>query len=319
MVYDCFKFFNELDLLEIRLNVLNDVVDYFILSESRLTFTGNPKPLYFQENCERFKNFSHKIIYCVVEDEEQFIGSQWERELFQTKSLVNNIALNTKNDDIILYSDIDEIPNPDKVSELKCNFDQSKILYFAQRMFYCYFNYEECSGRLLSSSGEFENIKHKKWLGTTMCSRQKILEVGVEKIRTHDERAKGIRVNDGGWHFGYIGAGESLQERVQKKVEAFSHQEFNKQEIIDNVEKNLLLGNDIFGRGTEFKRTKLDKTFPEYLTEHIDKYLDYYLKPLGLKLSLQMYCNRIVKKCDRNIYYFKQKLKQVINKGNNGK
>lgn len=68
MIYDCFSFFNELDLLEIRLNTLDKVVDKFILFESTLTHTGNPKPLYYAENKDRFAKFSDRIVHIVVND-----------------------------------------------------------------------------------------------------------------------------------------------------------------------------------------------------------------------------------------------------------
>ena len=67
-IYDAFLFFNELDLLEIRLNLLNDYVDYFVISESDLTFSGKPKPLYYLENKDRFKQFEKKIIHQVLTD-----------------------------------------------------------------------------------------------------------------------------------------------------------------------------------------------------------------------------------------------------------
>ena len=68
MIYDAFYFFDELDLLEIRLNILNDYVDYFVISESNETFNGNKKQLFFNENKNKFKNFQHKIIYNLVDD-----------------------------------------------------------------------------------------------------------------------------------------------------------------------------------------------------------------------------------------------------------
>ena len=71
MVYDCFQFFNELDILKIRLNVMNDVVDKFVISEATETFSGLKKPLYYEENKEMFKEFEDKIIHVVVDDTPQ--------------------------------------------------------------------------------------------------------------------------------------------------------------------------------------------------------------------------------------------------------
>ena len=68
MIYDCFQFYNEIDILKIRLNVLKDVVDKVVLSESTTTFSGKSKPLYFEENKELFKEFEDKIIHVIVDD-----------------------------------------------------------------------------------------------------------------------------------------------------------------------------------------------------------------------------------------------------------
>ena len=68
MVYDSFQFFNELDILLLRMHILNDVVDRFVISESTVTFSGDAKPLFYEENKEMFKEFQHKIIHNVVDD-----------------------------------------------------------------------------------------------------------------------------------------------------------------------------------------------------------------------------------------------------------
>ena len=167
MVYDCFQFFNELDILKIRLNVLHSVVDKFVISEATTTFSGIPKPLYFEENREMFREFEDKIIHVVVEDTPE--GNTHVRDTFQ-KNAVGRGLKNCKPDDIIIFSDLDEIPNPEKIKEILQHFDTNKIYHFAQRMFTCYLNMEEVSGKLLSYAGEFETVEKKQWIGTKMCS-----------------------------------------------------------------------------------------------------------------------------------------------------
>lgn len=111
-IYDCFQFFNELDLLEIRLNVLNDHVDYFVLTESTVTFSGLNKPLYYQENKDRFEKFNDKIIHVVVEDTPD--GNPFERDVFQKNAIIRGLQ-DCEDDNIILTSDLDEIPDPEIV------------------------------------------------------------------------------------------------------------------------------------------------------------------------------------------------------------
>ena len=153
MVYDCFQFFNELDMLKIRLNVLNDVVDRFVISEATETFSGIKKPLYYEENKDMFAEFADKIIHVVVDDTPE--GGTHERDTFQKNAVTRGLAGCT-DDDIIIFSDLDEIPNPDKIREILDDFQEDRIYHFAQRLFYCYLNMEEVSGNLLSYAGEFE-------------------------------------------------------------------------------------------------------------------------------------------------------------------
>ena len=164
MVYDCFQFFNELDILKLRLHIMDPVVDRFVISEATETFSGNPKPLYYEENKEMFAEFAHKIIHVVVEDTPP--GYTHDRDTFQ-KNAVGRGLKDCTDDDIIIFSDLDEIPNPEKVKEILQNFDSTKIYHFAQRMFYCYLNMEEVSGNLLSYAGEFPGIKKKQWIGSS--------------------------------------------------------------------------------------------------------------------------------------------------------
>ena len=137
MVYDCFQFFNELDILKLRLNVLDPVVDRFVISEATTTFSGIPKPLYYEENKDMFKEFEHKIIHVVVDDTPE--GYTHDRDTFQ-KNAVGRGLKDARDDDIIIFSDLDEIPDPDKIKKIIDNFDDTKIYHFAQRLFYCYLN-----------------------------------------------------------------------------------------------------------------------------------------------------------------------------------
>ena len=115
---DTFIFYNELDLLLYRLSTLYDVIDHFVIVESTLTFTGKQKPLYYQENISKFERFSDKIIYILVDDliEEKNINiknkDQWRNEYHQRNSIDKGISLlNLNNDDLIIISDVDEIPD----------------------------------------------------------------------------------------------------------------------------------------------------------------------------------------------------------------
>src|SRR5947208_2297917 len=114
MIYDCFTFFNELDLLEIRLNVLTEIVDRFVLVEAHQTHQGEHKPLYFAENRARFHRYNDKIIHVVVDGFPPDAVSPWDRENHQRNCIARGLA-GARLGDTVLISDADEIPRPELI------------------------------------------------------------------------------------------------------------------------------------------------------------------------------------------------------------
>jgi beta-1,4-mannosyl-glycoprotein beta-1,4-N-acetylglucosaminyltransferase len=110
-VFDCFPFFNELDVLDIRLAELDPLVDHFVVVEATRTFTGKPKPLYFADNRARYERYAHKIIHVVVDDIPLDAPTHWVRESHQRESIMRGLG-GAKPDDVIVISDCDEIPRP---------------------------------------------------------------------------------------------------------------------------------------------------------------------------------------------------------------
>jgi beta-1,4-mannosyl-glycoprotein beta-1,4-N-acetylglucosaminyltransferase len=110
-VFDCFTFFNELDVLDIRFAELDPLVDHFVIVEATRTFTAKPKPLYFVENRARYERYAHKIIHVVVDDIPLDAPTHWAREAFQRDAIMRGLT-SAKPDDVIVISDCDEIPKP---------------------------------------------------------------------------------------------------------------------------------------------------------------------------------------------------------------
>ena len=269
MIYDCFQFFNELDMLKIRLNVMSPIVDKFVISEATETFSGLKKPLYYEENKEMFAEFADKIIHVVVDDTPE--GYTHDRDTFQKNAVTRGLK-DCTDEDIVIFSDLDEIPNPEKIKEILKDFQEDKIYHFAQRLFYCYLNMEEVSGNLLSYAGEFEGVERKKWIGSKMCSYKLLREQNLMlgELRFPERKEIGIRVEDGGWHFGYMGGhGEKdIKKRVQEKVISAAHQEYNSKHVLNQVTDQIKDGKDIFGRDAKFIRCEIDESFPVYVREH---------------------------------------------------
>src|SRR6266446_2702387 len=138
MIYDCFTFFNELELLEIRLNELDNVVDKFVLVEGTVTFTNQPKELFFKDNSHLFKKFLPKIIHIIVNDSPNVFANPWLIEEYQFNSILKGLTKAKKNDTILL-SCVDEIPNADVILRYKNKPADHKILL--QKRSYYYLNY----------------------------------------------------------------------------------------------------------------------------------------------------------------------------------
>lgn len=272
MIYDCIPFFNELDILRLRMQILSPYVDKFVLEEATVTFSGEPKEMIFAKNREMFREFEDKIIYIAVENSPVSGVTTHERDKFQKNQLIRGLQ-SCGPDDIVIFSDVDEIPKPETLQKILKEFDPDKIYHLAQRMFYCFLNMEEISGNLLSITGEFPGITQKQWLGTKICSFGNLPEKGIVYLR---EVAPGdlrsVRVADGGWHFGYMGGDRDVAKRIGVKVQAAAHQEYNKSRYLNEAVDRLLCGEDIFGRSARFVRVPIDESYPAYLREHQEEY-----------------------------------------------
>ncbi len=274
MIYDCIPFFNELDILKLRMQILSPYVDKFVLEESTVTFSGEPKEMIFAKNRDMFREFEDKILYVAVDNSPMSGVTTHERDKFQKNQLIRAMT-EAKPDDIVIFSDVDEIPNPKVLQKIVQNFDQEKIYHLAQRMFYCFLNMEEVSGNLLSITGEFQGVDRKQWLGTKICCFKNLPKEGIVFLREVSPKdPRSVRVPDGGWHFGYMGGdGErDVAKRIGIKVQAAAHQEYNKSRYLNEAVDRLLCGEDIFDRNAKFIRVPIDDSYPEYLREHQEEY-----------------------------------------------
>lgn len=280
MIYDCFTFFNELDLLEIRLNTLNSIVDKFVLVEATLTHQGKPKPLYFEENKAKFESFSHKIIHVIVDKyPENTNNDAWIFERYQ-RNMIKEGLKNCKPDDVVIVSDIDEIPNPSKIIEYK---DIKGIKVFKQKMYYYFLNCMNATnknyewyGPIMINYFDFTNVQDLREISIKMMGyylRKFPYNARIIWWKFFNLDIKGkkvVAISNGGWHFSYLGG----VEKILKKLEAFAHTEYNKSDYKDpkKIEEAINNGQDIFGRGFKYEYTKVDSTYPEYIVNNMTKY-----------------------------------------------
>lgn len=260
MLIDAFIFFNELDLLDIRLNILADKVDLFILVEGKKTFQNAEKPLHFSENKDRYGKFLNKIVHVVVDDYPG-CSTPFEREHFQRDAILRGIE-GLPSDSLFMLSDVDEIPNPDVIPSC---VEKNSIALFNQKQFYYMLNLQ-CVERGLLPCSALVN------LGDLVSPSR----LRMELFDFHSKYTSGILVNsnisiieNGGWHFSYLGG----IKKIQEKIEAFSHDEFNLDEIKEgkSLSENIQAGLDIFGRSFTYKRVGVEE-MPFYISGHLDEY-----------------------------------------------
>lgn len=259
-VIDCFTFFNELEVLDLRLNILQDIVDLHILVESNQTFSGKSKPLFYRDNSNLFQRFSNRIVPIEVMDMPTSPKNRWEREFHQRNSIMRGLRLaGAEPEDIILIGDVDEIPRPKKLVEiLRSPLDTPLIL--GQNLFRYYLN-------LLDTS---------KLMPCTRVIRYEYLSSPQTLRFTQPANNYSNVLLYGGWHFTYLGG----VDRIITKLEAFSHDELDTHE----VKNRDYLQKSIEDKKTFFEDSKLevvpiDHTFPWYLQieKNRDKYKEFIL------------------------------------------
>ena len=262
-IYDCFCFRDELDILEMRLNILDKYIDKFILTEARYTKSGKRKELNFLKNMKRFSQFKDKIIYQTLDKFPDI--SQFERSRYQgnyAHKIIDELDENT----LIMSGDVDEIVDP-KILEgsLKLATESGKMIVFEQKMCYYFLNVQ--TGDLHSAAGEKEN-----WFGTRLCENKFFSqgEFTIDDLRHKKATQEGIVIKNGGWHFSHQGG----IEHIIKKIESSAHQEYNNAFIKGNI-KNAMdafdSGYDLYHRKAKFKVVSLED-YPEYILNNKEKY-----------------------------------------------
>jgi len=263
LIVDCFTFYNEFDLLTYRLNLLNPYVDYFVLVEARQTHVGNDKELLYEQNKERYAEFKDKIIHVIVDLPFTYNNidvtkeEQWVNEKFQRNSIKNGIdRLNLAPEDIIIVSDLDEIPGPLVLQKIRKGEIAVDIYSLEMKLYY--YNLNTVSD---------EVWKHPKIL---TFKKFKGLSSTCDDIR----RMTCISIPNGGWHLSYFG--DTLF--IKNKLENFAHQEFNNNNYtdIDKINQRMSDGQDIYGRWyVPFKKIPISQNM--YLPPEFRKYLSKFI------------------------------------------
>lgn len=291
MVYDCFNFFNELDILEMRLNILSEtkpdggrLVDYFVIVESSVTHSGEPKPYYYEDNKDRFKEFWDRIIHVKIDHTPNdfinlppipntleiyeknniemiydFISKQtrrfnrynqpdYGRDFYQKECVRIKLADICDDDDIVIISDADEIPNPEILKDFS-NLNNDKIYSLNQPTYYYYLNV----------------LKETTWYGSKISRYKNIKDISFNEVRGDDSLSE--KLPNGGWHFSFMGG----KEMVEKKLTSYSARDMVNSHVLNSIGDNMNNGIDPFFRNM-LNTVNIDDTYPKYLLDNIEKY-----------------------------------------------
>ena len=263
-IFDCFIFNHEIELLEIRMNILGDYVDKFVITEGDTTFSGKPKESYFSHNRERFAKWEDKIILNQIQLPD--LPGPWEREIYSRNAMANVEGL--QDDDLILMSDGDEIPNPEILEHTSDWVERDTHFTFEQSCYAYWFN----------------NLYSDTWFGSRAALYQHLKNTTVDDLRegTEDEsKVSGPIITNGGWHFTYLGD----ESHIKQKINSFCDRHFDVPEVTENISKNLRAGKDVLNRHhITYQRVDLDDSFPQYILDNQEKYKEL-IKPGPLRTT----------------------------------
>lgn len=259
MIADCFTFFNELELLELRCEELKGIVGCHFLIESPTTFAGKPKPLYFVKNRARFAKYPILPILVNLPYSGDITREQaWQNDHSARKLGYEQVASLLHDDTTVLISDVDEIPRASMIMDFP-----DQIVVFLQRCYTYYLNWQSS----------------EEWRGTIRMPVAKLRQLGGMSAYAHRwswQHHNGepvLYLKDAGWHFSYQGG----TKRVQDKLQAAAHTEYGGEFYTDPVRlaEKFASGEDLFDRQQDgFHKVPIDETFPEYLVNHQDRFKD---------------------------------------------
>lgn len=241
MIIDTFIFFNEFDILEGRLEYLYDHVDYFVIVESNLTHSGETKPLYLMDHMDRYKKYQDKILYypyIVYRDQfnfdrlpvndHDFTAGSWQMENAQ-RNYISEALKRFDGADIVMVSDVDEIPNKDAIAIAQGHFSDVWPIFVLKQD---YFNYN------------FRQKMSNPWYGTVISTNSFIQHLTPQGAR--NIKADIAWIDNAGWHLTYWGT----PEQIKTKVQSFAHQELNTAEFTDPdyIRQQVESGRDLYNR-----------------------------------------------------------------------
>lgn len=271
MIVDTTLFHNELDILELRLNIMGDHVDRFVIVESDHSYMNKKKPYHIAENWDRFAKWHDKIFY--IQSKSVLHSNPWGNEYYSRTESKRGWFDLTDND-IILNSDLDEIIRPEAIEHIK----QTNFNYYGLIMPVSYYklNYVDVMS---------DKIGYVAW-GGAFRGFQNFDPIKMRKFKDFRDN-NFIYLHHAGWHFSWMGSTEELNV----KLENMAHQEFNNTDHrnrLSNLDHLIFFHIDHLDTRQKYMVVKLDDYFPKYILENKNKYKDWIL-PDDDTLSVRRY------------------------------
>lgn len=252
-VFDCCMVFNELEMFDLRLNILNGAVDYHIIVESGMTHSGHPKPRYFGDALEagRFAEFADKILYMYVETLGDAQTHSWQREHNHRAQISRALwNANVQPEDWVIVGDCDEIPNP-KGIQAAHRSDAVAATMLLDLFYY--------------------DFSHRLYEGWSIGMAKWKFEQDANKIRRSEFKLPTVYAHERGWHLSYF----MTPEQVVTKLDAFMHHG----DVAANVPRDpvwigdrMRAGLDLFGRTVEIVEVDPEPLLPQYVKDHRAQY-----------------------------------------------
>ena len=262
-IYDCLTFFDENLLVNSRFEILKDVVDYFVICESKYDHKGKKKEINFKLFNSEFKN---KIRHIVIEENFPNVKNGWEVESYQREKIFQGLY-DAFDDDFIMYSDSDEIPNPEAIKSMNL---KKKYGIFLQK----FFVYKINIFNQYETPWEGTRICKKKFLSDFTQLRKDIRAKNLQKPFWNLKYEKSIDlINNGGWHFNNL----YDVEIIAKKLKTFQHTEFNHEfySSTEVIKEKIINLEDLFGRNHKYEKISINDEFPEYIRSNLDNFKNF--------------------------------------------
>ena len=273
MIFDCFTYFNDDLITDLRLKTLEKFVDKFVIVEATTDHAGVKKNLNF--DLKKFELFKDKIRYIIVDDLPintkpfYFNRRMWHKNMVREEYQRNQILrglYDAEDEDLIVISDNDEIPNLKNLKNIKLK----KYAVFNQKFFRYKFN-------LLSEAQtpyQGSRVIKKKYLKgkvTPQWLRHQYTK-RIKPWQVHRYFTNPQIIENGGWHFSFA----ISPEKIRFKMKAYGHGELNTEKFtdIDYIKKRIDSHMDVFSN-TNLKKVEIDDTFPEYIRENKEKFKDF--------------------------------------------